>query len=53
MKDSIEERIVDLQEAKGMQAKGAMQKLKAEEKRKARLSDLRTLLLLKKEEEEL
>jgi hypothetical protein len=47
MKDSIEERMVALQEAKSMQAKGTMQKLKAEEQKKARLSDLRSLLLLK------
>jgi SNF2 family DNA or RNA helicase len=47
MKDSIEERMVALQEAKSMQAKGAMQKLKADEQKKARLSDLKSLLLLK------
>ena len=46
MKDSLEERIVELQEAKSMQAKGAMEKLNAEEKRTARLSDLKGLLLL-------
>jgi SNF2 family DNA or RNA helicase len=47
MKDSIEERMVALQEAKSMQAKGSMQKLKADEQKKARLSDLKSLLLLK------
>ena len=46
MKDSVEERIVTIQEAKGMQAKGAMQKLNAEEKRKARMDNLRGLLQL-------
>ena len=44
MKDSLEERIVTMQEAKGMQAKGAMQKLSAEEKRKARMNNLKGLL---------
>jgi SNF2 family DNA or RNA helicase len=51
MKDSIEERMVALQEAKSMQAKGTMQKLKAEEQKKARLSDLRSLLLLKDDDD--
>ena len=46
MKDSIEERIVALQQAKDLQAKGALEKLKPEEKRKARVSDLKGLLLL-------
>jgi SNF2 family DNA or RNA helicase len=46
IKDSLEERIVNLQEAKNLQAKGAVQKLKAEEKRKARLGDLKGLLML-------
>jgi SNF2 family DNA or RNA helicase len=46
MKDSLEERVVNLQEAKNLQAKGAVQKLMAEEKRKARLGDLKGLLLL-------
>jgi SWI/SNF-related matrix-associated actin-dependent regulator of chromatin subfamily A3 len=49
MKDSIEERIVALQEAKSLQAKSALEKLKPEEKRKARMSDLKGLLLLKDE----
>ena len=52
MKDSIEERIVALQEAKGLQAKGAMEKLKPDELRKARLSDLKGLLLIKEEKED-
>ena len=46
MKDSIEERMVDLQEAKSMQAKGAMEQLKADEFKKTRLSDLKSLMLL-------
>ena len=44
MKDSIEERIIRLQEAKSLQAKGVLQKLKSDEKRKALLRDLRGLL---------
>eukprot|EP00594_Rhizosolenia_setigera_P011544 CAMPEP_0178958718 /NCGR_PEP_ID=MMETSP0789-20121207/11812_1 /TAXON_ID=3005 /ORGANISM="Rhizosolenia setigera, Strain CCMP 1694" /LENGTH=953 /DNA_ID=CAMNT_0020641483 /DNA_START=160 /DNA_END=3021 /DNA_ORIENTATION=+ len=44
MKDSIEERIIELQEKKSMQAKGVLQKLKGDEKRKALLGDLRGLL---------
>jgi len=40
----IEERIVALQEAKSLQAKAAMQKLKPEEQRRARLNDLKGLL---------
>lgn len=52
IKDSIEERIVALQEAKGMQAKGAMEKLKPDELRKARLSDLKGLLLINEGNEE-
>mmetsp|Transcript_12803 Transcript_12803/g.15672 ORF Transcript_12803/g.15672 Transcript_12803/m.15672 type:complete len:1060 (+) Transcript_12803:80-3259(+) len=50
MQDSVEERMVALQEAKSMQAKGAMEKLSAEEKRKARLDQLRGLLLLAEED---
>ena len=46
MKGSIEERIVALQEAKSMQAKGVLEKLKGDEKRKALLSDLRVLFSL-------
>ena len=52
MKDSIEERIVALQEAKGLQAKGAMEKLKPDELRKARLRDLKGLLLIEEENED-
>ena len=46
MKGSIEERMVALQEAKTLQAKGAMEKLHRDEQRKARLRDLKGLLLL-------
>lgn len=46
MKDSVEERIVAMQEAKSLQAKGSMQKLNPEERRKARLNDLKGLLSL-------
>ena len=46
MKGSVEERIVNLQEAKSLQAKGSLEKLKADEKRKARLGDLKGLLNL-------
>lgn len=44
MKDSIEERIVELQETKSMQAKGVLQKLQGDEKRRALLGTLRGLL---------
>jgi SWI/SNF-related matrix-associated actin-dependent regulator of chromatin subfamily A3 len=44
MKNSIEERMVKIQDSKAAQAKGAFAKLKDEEKRMTRLSDLRTLL---------
>lgn len=47
MKDSIEERIIKVQERKSLQAKGALQKLKGDEKRKALLGDLRGLLDIK------
>mmetsp|Transcript_17617 Transcript_17617/g.26738 ORF Transcript_17617/g.26738 Transcript_17617/m.26738 type:complete len:182 (-) Transcript_17617:300-845(-) len=43
-KGSIEERIVKLQESKSMLAKGVLQKLSGNEKRKALLCDLRGLL---------
>ena len=49
MKNTIEERMVDLQKEKSLQAKATMQKLKTEEKRNARISDLKALLLLEKE----
>ncbi|CAB9507222.1 regulator of chromatin subfamily A member 3-like 1 [Seminavis robusta] len=46
MKDSLEERIVELQEAKSLQSKGALQKLKPEEQRRSRLRDLKGLLMI-------
>ncbi|KAL7547677.1 hypothetical protein ACHAWF_010962 [Thalassiosira exigua] len=49
MKGSIEERIIKVQERKSLQAKGALQKLKGDEKRKALLGDLRGLLEIKEE----
>ena len=52
MKDSIEERMVALQESKSMQAKGAMQKLKPDEQKKTRLNDLKSLLLLKDDDDD-
>ena len=51
MKNSLEERIVALQEAKSAQAAGAMRKLNAQEARKARLQDLRGLLLIDEDKE--
>jgi len=44
--DSVESRMVSLQEAKECQAKGAFENLSKEEKRKARLSDVKKLLEL-------
>ncbi|KAL7541297.1 hypothetical protein ACHAXR_012040 [Thalassiosira sp. AJA248-18] len=49
MQGSIEERIIKVQERKSLQAKGALQKLKGDEKRKALLGDLRGLLEIKEE----
>jgi SWI/SNF-related matrix-associated actin-dependent regulator of chromatin subfamily A3 len=49
MKDSIEEAIIQMQERKSVQAKGILQKLKGEEKRKALLGNLRGLLQIKEE----
>ncbi len=49
MKDSIEERMVALQKIKSLHAKGTMEKLSAEEKRMARVNQLRGLLLLEDE----
>ena len=46
MADSIEERMVSLQEAKAAIAKGSMEKLKPEEVRKARVADLKSLFNL-------
>jgi len=40
MKDSIEERMVELQDSKAALGKGSMEKLSQEEKRKARLTRL-------------
>ncbi len=51
MKDSIEERIIHVQERKSLQAKGALQRLTGEEKRKALLGDLRGLLEIEIKEE--
>lgn len=47
MKSSIEERIIQMQERKSLQAKGALQKLQGDEKRKALIGDLRGLLEIK------
>ena len=44
MKNSIEERIIRVQERKSLQAKSITQKLKGDEKRKALIGDLRGLL---------
>jgi len=49
MSNSIEERIIQVQERKSLQAKGALQKLKGDEKRKALLGDLKGLLEIKEE----
>jgi tartrate dehydratase beta subunit/fumarate hydratase class I family protein len=47
MKDSIEERMIKLQEAKAAIGKGSMEKLKPEEVRKARIGDLKSLFSIK------
>lgn len=44
--NSIESRMVDLQEAKAAIGKGAFESLSADEKKKTRLSDLKKLLEL-------
>eukprot|EP00977_Amphora_coffeiformis_P006795 scaffold1488_cov141-Amphora_coffeaeformis.AAC.4 len=44
--DSVESRMVELQKAKAALGKGAFESLSAEEKRKARMSDLKKLLEL-------
>lgn len=49
MKGSIEERIIQVQLRKSLQAKGALQKLQGDEKRKALIGDLRGLLEIKSE----
>jgi SWI/SNF-related matrix-associated actin-dependent regulator of chromatin subfamily A3 len=43
MKDSLEERMLALQESKAALGKGTMEKLSADEKRKARITDLKDL----------
>ena len=43
MKDSLEERMIRLQNAKAALGKGSMERLKPEEKRRARLTALRDL----------
>jgi len=50
MKDSIEERMVALQVNKQLLGKGSMEKLKEEEKRKARLTALIDLFNVTTEE---
>lgn len=49
MKNSIEERMMTLHEAKSIQAKGAMEMPQIDVKRKARLRDLKGLLLIEKD----
>jgi hypothetical protein len=51
MKDSIEERMVALQDAKAALGKGALEKLRPEEKRKARLTALKDLFEVEDEEQ--
>jgi SNF2 family DNA or RNA helicase len=43
MKDSLEERMIALQESKAALGKGSMEKLSADEKRKARITALKDL----------
>lgn len=47
MKDSMEGRMIELQEAKAAIGKGAMEKLKPEEIRKARIGDLKSLFSIR------
>jgi hypothetical protein len=47
MADSIEERMIHLQEAKAAIGKGSMEKLKPDEARKARIGDLKSLFSIK------
>jgi len=49
MEDSIESKMIELQESKAAIGKGAMEKLTAEEKRKARLGTLKALFSIKDE----
>ena len=44
MQDSIEERIIKVQDRKSLQAKSVVQKLQGDEKKKALIGDLRGLL---------
>ena len=46
MKDTLEHRMLGLQDAKELLGKGAMERLSREEKRKARLTQLRDLFQL-------
>lgn len=50
MKDSLEEKMVALQDAKAMLGKGSLEKLQPEEKRKARLTALMDLFSITEEE---
>jgi len=52
MKGSIEEGMVKLQEQKSLQGKASMEKLKPEEQRRSRMSHLRELLNLNKDDSE-
>lgn len=47
MKDTIEERMLTLQEAKVSICKGSIEKLKPDEVRKARIGDLKSLFSIK------
>jgi SNF2 family DNA or RNA helicase len=47
MKDTIEERMISLQEAKAAIGKGSMEKLKPDEVRMARIADLKSLFSIK------
>ncbi|CAM9404773.1 unnamed protein product [Pylaiella littoralis] len=49
--DSVEDRILQIQEAKEALGKGALRKLKPEEVRKARMTDLRTIFECKLEQD--
>jgi SWI/SNF-related matrix-associated actin-dependent regulator of chromatin subfamily A3 len=51
MKDSIEERMVALQDSKAALGKGALEKLRPDEKRKARLTALKDLFQVEDVEE--
>ena len=49
MKDSIESRMITLQEAKAAMGKGAMEKLNPDEFRKARIGDLKSLFSIREQ----